>query len=93
MLPLMHRMPTIRFEYYTRARDKTGISHERVTLPADVCVKSAIEWVRAKYSSLVPLIDHRSVLLAVNDTMTDFADATALKEGDTVAFVPPVSGG
>lgn len=54
---------------------------------SDCTVKEMKEWMEAQY----PQISFQHVMAAVNE---EFAtDTTVVKKGDTVAFIPPISGG
>lgn len=60
------------------------------TLQADLAnhtVHQVKEWMETQY----PDISLQHVMTAVNE---EFAlDTTVVKEGDTIAFIPPISGG
>ncbi|GEK34035.1 molybdopterin converting factor subunit 1 [Kurthia sibirica] len=54
---------------------------------ANQCVADVKKWLMIEY----PLMSLAQVMSAVNE---EFAtDDTIVKEGDTIAFIPPISGG
>ncbi|MDD1502144.1 MULTISPECIES: molybdopterin converting factor subunit 1 [unclassified Lysinibacillus] len=54
---------------------------------ADHTVGQIKEWMETQYSQ----VNLQHVMTAVNE---EFAtDATVVKKGDTIAFIPPISGG
>lgn len=79
--------------YFARLREALGTSSEALTLPQDVVdlagvraviVQRGEPWSQALASS-------RRIRAAVNQDMA--ADDTPVKDGDEVAFFPPVTGG
>lgn len=76
----------ITVRYFASMRDKMGRAEETLKIDGDA-VSVADVW--AKVTSGQPIPD--STLIAVNMEYTD-ADAV-LKDGDELAFFPPVTGG
>ncbi len=75
--------------FFARLRELTGHGEWSAVLPDTATVADAWHAARAAHPALEPFA--RSISAAVN---TDFAPMTsALHDGDTVAFLPPVSGG
>ena len=75
--------------FFGITHDLTGCAQEQVELPEG----ESVAGLRRHYERRFPRLESvgESVLLAVNQ---EFADsATPLREGDEVAFIPPVSGG
>lgn len=79
--------------YFARLREAFGLSTEQAELPAQVKdVRSLTEWLRQRrgvwQEELAP---GKPVRVAVNQ---DVASAdTAVRDGDEIAFFPPVTGG
>ena len=79
--------------YFARLRETLGIASEKMTLPDGV---ATLEGVRATLAARGGLWAHelaagRAFRAAVNQ---DIAGAdTSVKDGDEVAFFPPVTGG
>ena len=74
--------------FFALYRERAGVSQTEVELPEGSTPEELLRRLRSVYTSL-PLSD--SVLIAVN---SEYASLGApLREGDEVAFIPPVSGG
>jgi molybdopterin synthase sulfur carrier subunit len=79
--------------YFAWLRERAGLAEEVVETPATVAtVADLIGWLRARSPRhAAAFADARVIRCAINQ---DFADpATALHDGDEVAFFPPVTGG
>lgn len=79
--------------YFARLRETFGLSSEQVDLPAQVCdVRSLTEWLRQRdgvwQEELAPA---KPVRVAINQDMAN--SDTAVRDGDEIAFFPPVTGG
>lgn len=80
-------MKTVRVQYYAILREQRGLAEERVSTPA-ATARELYEELRRRHGFSLP-VDRLRV--SVND---EFAPWTAaLREGDTLAFLPPVAGG
>lgn len=79
--------------YFAWLRAKAGTGEEDVTPPADVRdVRGLIEWLTTRSPGHAEaLADLRLVRVAVNQDYVGL-DA-AVKQGDEIAFFPPVTGG
>ena len=74
--------------FFALYRERAGVSQTEVELPEGSTSEELLRRLRSVYTSL-PLSD--SVLIAVN---SEYASPGApLRDGDEVAFIPPVSGG
>lgn len=80
-------MPTITVLWFAQLRDRRGQEREQVASDA-ATVRSLYDGLAERHGLPRP---PRGVMVAVNDDLAHW-DA-ALHEGDTVAFLPPVSGG
>ena len=79
----------ITIRYFAAHRDIIGRSEEQLDLAPGATVGSVWELLVARYSRMAGYTGR--LLYAVNQ---DFATpATELRDGDEVAFIPPVSGG
>ncbi|TPX39814.1 hypothetical protein SeMB42_g06241 [Synchytrium endobioticum] len=88
--------------YFATAKDAVGgIAKETIKLPSNqpMSITDLLSVISAKYPTLDPVL--KSAMIAVNLEYVDItrrphdaaAEAVALKSGDEVAIIPPVSGG
>jgi molybdopterin synthase sulfur carrier subunit len=88
-------MPTamVHLLYFARLRESLGTDSERLELPAGVAnVDTLLQWLRARGGAWErELAAGRPVRAAVNQDMA--TPATPVRDGDEVAFFPPVTGG
>ena len=84
---------TVTLVFLARLREAFGIAGEQVALPAGVATVRALRtWLAARGGVwATELAPGRSVRIAVNHDIV--AADTALRDGDEVAFFPPVTGG
>jgi sulfur-carrier protein len=83
----------IKILYFARIKEALGLGQEAVALPADVSdVISLTAWLRQRgerwQNELAP---GKALRVAVNQAMVGM-DA-AIKDGDEIAYFPPVTGG
>ncbi|GAA0136688.1 molybdopterin converting factor subunit 1 [Paenibacillus sp. YSY-4.3] len=76
----------IRVLYFAGLRDLTGKSEELIDRP-EWTVRELTDWVIAAY----PEFKHKAIFVAVNEEYARPDDV--IQAGDTVAIIPPVSGG
>lgn len=78
--------------FFARIRDQLGIDQLQVPLPEDAnTLLQFTAHLIATHPSFVGIIDQPTVLVAVNQTLAQ--PQTHLKDGDEVAYFPPVTGG
>ena len=76
-------------QLFARLRELAGQSEVACDVPADATIASVWQALAGEFPALGPF--GRSVSCALNE---DFARmSTPVRDGDTVAFLPPVSGG
>ena len=84
---------TITLLYFARLRETFGVASEKMALPADAATLEGVRSLLAARGGVwaIELAAGRAFRAAVNQ---DIASAdTPVKEGDEVAFFPPVTGG
>ena len=74
--------------YFASFRDMTGKTEETLEVPEEVMVEGLREHVKGLYAKIAR---KDQVLVAVNGVFMPLE--TVVREGDDVAFFPPVSGG
>ncbi len=81
---------SVKVLYFASLKEALGISSETVELSADVATVGALrDWLVAQGRE--KLATAKNLRCAVNQNMAGL-DAT-VKEGDEIAFFPPVTGG
>ncbi len=78
----------VRVKYFASFRDITGKKGETLEVPEGVTVEGLREHVKGLYEKIA---GRDQVLVAVNGVFVPLE--TVVREGDDVAFFPPVSGG
>ena len=78
----------IKLLYFGVSRDQAGKDEELMSLEEGIRVSDIRRELKNKYPSLE---DIQNFALAVNEAYAE--DDVRLKNGDTVAVIPPVSGG
>ena len=76
----------IKVRYFANMRDQMGRAEESVTLEGDAVTVEEL-WGKVASNQAIP----KNILIAVNMEYTD--SSRVLKNGDEVAFFPPVTGG
>ncbi|KKO52151.1 molybdopterin converting factor subunit 1 [Paenibacillus sp. DMB20] len=76
----------IRIYYFAGLRDAAGKSEDTIDRP-QWTVQELLDWAEAAY----PAFSGKSILVAVNEEYAKREDV--IRDGDTVALIPPVSGG
>lgn len=79
-------MLNLKVRYFASMRDRMGRGEEAVSLDAKSVTVEDL-WKKLSNGQTLPA----NILIAVNMEYT--GGATALKDGDEVAFFPPVTGG
>lgn len=81
---------SVQILYFAGLREKLGLSGERVELPAGVATAGALrDWLVGQGRDA--LASMKNLRCAVNQDMAGL-DA-AVRDGDEIAFFPPVTGG
>ena len=79
--------------YFASIREKLGLASEELELPGEVNTVSALVdlLVGQHGRNWQEVLNNTSVLVAVNQSVAKFN--SAIKDGDEIAFFPPVTGG
>ena len=79
----------IKVLYFSSVKDKVGIPSEEFELTGNSTISDLIKLISEKYPQIEDSL--KNSMFAVNE---EYASTDQeLKEGDTVAIIPPVSGG
>lgn len=78
---------TLRF--FAIVRERIGESERILELPADSHVSDVLDWVGTEFAEIAPLF--RASMVMLNQEYVSASEP--LKDGDEIAFIPPVSGG
>ncbi len=83
----------IEIYYFASIRESLGLAQEQIAADADIItVNSVMNALVARHGERWDAVLRQSkVLMAVNKTVA--RPDTAIKDGDEVAFFPPVTGG
>jgi molybdopterin synthase sulfur carrier subunit len=82
----------IRLRYFASLRETLGVADEQLELPAGVRdVSDLSRWLQARGSKWESALADRQLHVAVNQVIAS-PDA-AIRDGDEVAWFPPVTGG
>ncbi len=79
----------IKVLYFSSLKDKLEKQTEEIDLPENSTVQNLISILKEKYPNISDSLDN--VMFALNEEYVD--KDSPLKDGDTVALIPPVSGG
>jgi molybdopterin converting factor subunit 1 len=80
---------TVEVLLFARLREVCGQRQVKIELPDGATVSDCFDSLGERFPELRPLRD--GVVVAINEDYAAWNDAPA--DGDTVAFIPPVSGG
>ena len=82
----------IRLRYFASLRETLGVADEQLELPAGVRDVSDLScWLQARGSEWESALAHRQLHVAVNQVIA--SPDEAIRDGDEVAWFPPVTGG
>ncbi len=84
---------SLRVLYFARLREVVGTAQEDIVLPAGVgSIQTLKTWLSARGGAWQEAFSgSRQLRAAVNQELA--AESAAIKDGDEVAFFPPVTGG
>ncbi|CAL5221764.1 g4017 [Coccomyxa viridis] len=84
----------IKVLFFARARELAGTTEAEADLPEGSTAKEAMQMLLEKYPDLREIEgEEGKCVLALNQEYLEKNATTALKEGDEIAIIPPISGG
>jgi len=82
----------VRLRFFASLRETLGTGDEQVELPGDITDISALTaWLQARNDRWHAALDNTRVRIAVNQTIVK--PGHPVRDGDEVAWFPPVTGG
>ncbi len=75
--------------YFAAAREKAGLSSERLELPAGATVRELLDAVRQRHPELADVLPRCRVAIDQSFATVD----ASVRDGAEVALIPPVAGG
>lgn len=82
----------VRLMYFASLREALGIDHEQVNLPDGIDnVAALLQWLKTRSDNWCDALSDPHLLVAVNQEMA--TTDTLVRDGDEVAWFPPVTGG
>jgi len=80
---------TVRLLFFAVLRDIAGVDRRELSLPDGTTARQVWESLRAEFAKLADFA--QPPMTAVNESYAD--PDVVLREGDELAFIPPVAGG
>eukprot|EP01147_Barroeca_monosierra_P008102 gene8102-10108_t len=87
----MERTVEVNILLFAECKERAGTSSLELSLPSETCPKDIFTTLTTRYPSLKGVLS--SVVLALNEEYIDMDSMIRLKESDTLAIIPPLSGG
>jgi molybdopterin synthase sulfur carrier subunit len=82
----------IQLRYFARLRERLGIGDETVTLPDDVVTVAGLQqWLQSRGEPWSEALTDERLPVAVNQKITEHS--ASIRDGDEIAWFPPVTGG
>jgi molybdopterin converting factor subunit 1 len=81
----------VRVLYFAKSREAAGTPEEEFELPSGATTTDLLGAMTAKHAGLASVMT--ACVLALNHDYLEKDEAVALKDGDEVAVIPPLSGG
>ncbi|KAJ9506312.1 Molybdopterin synthase sulfur carrier subunit [Haematococcus lacustris] len=84
-------MVGIRVLYFAVSREVAGVSEEALELEPGTTTDDLLRQLVERHPGLASVL--KTCVLALNQEYLEASEGTALKPGDEVAIIPPLSGG
>jgi molybdopterin synthase sulfur carrier subunit len=82
----------IQLRYFASLRERLGIGDETIILPDDVVTVDGLQqWLQDRGKPWSEALADERLLVAVNQKITE--RSSCIRDGDEIAWFPPVTGG
>ena len=82
----------IQLRYFASLRERLDLNDEAVTLPDDVVTVAGLQrWLQDRGEPWSEALADERLLVAVNQKITE--RSASIRDGDEIAWFPPVTGG
>lgn len=81
----------VRVLFFAKSREVVGAAEQALTLPAGTTTEDLVATIVAEHPGLKSIL--QTCVLAHNQEYLEQGAKVALKQGDEVAIIPPLSGG
>jgi len=84
-------MPSIRILFFAKAKDLLKQSEAEIDLPSELTINQLFEAIEHQWPELQKF--KRTFAIALNEEYLDLDSTVTLQPQDTLAVIPPISGG
>lgn len=84
-------MPSIRILFFAKAKDLLKQSEAEIDLPSELTINQLFEAIEQQWPELQKF--KRAFAIALNEEYLDLDSTVILQPQDTLAVIPPISGG
>ena len=84
-------MPSIRILFFAKAKDLLKQSEAEIDLPSELTINQLFEAIEHQWPELQKF--KRTFAIALNEEYLDLDSTVSLQPQDTLAVIPPISGG
>ena len=84
-------MPSIRILFFAKAKDLLKQSEAEIDLPSELTINQLFEAIEHQWPELQKF--KRTFAIALNEEYLDLDSTVTLQAQDTLAVIPPISGG
>eukprot|EP00048_Salpingoeca_helianthica_P017786 m.238996 g.238996 ORF g.238996 m.238996 type:complete len:86 (+) comp22208_c0_seq1:3-260(+) len=82
---------SVKVLFFAKSREIVGASEATLELPSSATGQELLQQLCTHYQGLAVI--QRNLVLALNEEYVDMESPLALRAGDTLAVIPPLSGG
>lgn len=86
----MSNVVTVNILFFAKARELVGINESKLKIQREIVYEALLDQLVKEYS--LELL-RNSLILAINEEYCTIGEVIRLEENDTIALIPPISGG